>query len=86
MGLIKPELSPPYTRLSEDEIKPSTKLFGDDLSKHLKEMAEAKKAGRQMQKTAETRTASQGSFKAGRQKFRRQNFETYDRKPSQKTY
>ena len=28
----------------------STKLFGDDLSKHLKDMCEAKKAGQQMQK------------------------------------
>ena len=28
----------------------STKLFGDDLSKHLKDMSEAKKAGQQMQK------------------------------------
>ena len=74
--LIKPELNPPYTiaRLCKDEIKPSTKLFGDDLSKHLKEMTEAKKAGRQMQKTFETRTASQGSYKAGRQKFLRPNF------------
>ena len=52
--LIKPELNPPYTRLCKDEIKPSTKLFGDDLSKHLKDMDEAKKVGRQMQKTSET--------------------------------
>ena len=83
--LIKPELNPPYTRLCKDEIKPSTKLFGDDLSKHLKDMAEAKKVGRQMQKTSETRTASQGYFKAGRQKFRRPNFKPYDRPSSQKT-
>ena len=46
--LIKPELNPPCTRLCEDEIKPSTNLFGDDLRKHLKDMAGAKKAGRQM--------------------------------------
>ena len=32
--LIKPELNPPFTRLCKEEIKPSTKLFGDDLSKH----------------------------------------------------
>lgn len=83
--LIKPELNPPYTRLCKDEIKPSTKLFGDDLSKHLEDMAEAKKVGRQMQKTSETRTASQGYFKAGRQKFRRPNFKPYDRPSSQKT-
>ena len=77
--LIKPDLNPPYTRLCKDEIKPSTKLFGDDLSKHLKEMAEAKKAGRQMQKTSDTRTSSYGFTKAGRQKFRRSNFKPYDR-------
>ena len=83
--LIKPELNPPYTRLCKDEIKPSTKLFGDDLSKHLKDMAEAKKVGRQMQKTSETQTSSQGYFKAGLQKFRRPNFKPYDRPSSQKT-
>ena len=45
--LIKPDLNPPYTRLCKEDIKPSTKLFGDELSKHLKDMTEAKKAGRQ---------------------------------------
>ena len=83
--LIKPELNPLYTRLCKVEIKSSTQLFGDDLSKHLKEMAEAKKAGRKMQKTSETRTASQGSFKAGRQKFLRPTFKPYDRTSSLKT-
>lgn len=48
--LIKPDLNPPYTRLCKEEIKPSTKLFGDDLSKHLKEMSDVKRAGQQMQK------------------------------------
>ena len=48
--LIKPDLSPPYTRLCKENIKPSTKLFGDDLSKHVREMADARKAGQQMQK------------------------------------
>jgi hypothetical protein len=44
-------LNPPYTRLCKEDIKPTTKLFGDDLSKHFKEMSEAKRAGQQMQKT-----------------------------------
>ena len=48
--LIKPDLNPPYTRLCKEDIKPSTKLFSDDLSKHLKEMSEVKRAGQQMQK------------------------------------
>ena len=48
--LIKPDLSLPYTPLCKENIKPSTKLFGDDLSKHVKEMADARKAGQQMQK------------------------------------
>ena len=38
--LTKPDVNPPYTRLCQEEIKPSTKLFGDDLSKHLKEMSD----------------------------------------------
>ena len=42
--------STPYTRLCKEDIAVSTKLFGDDLSKHLKDMSEAKKAGQQMQK------------------------------------
>ena len=50
--IIKPDLNPPYTRLCKEEIKRTTKLFGDDLSKHLKEMSEVKRAGQQMQKVA----------------------------------
>ena len=50
--IIKPDLNPPYTRLCKKEIKPTTKLSGDDLSKHLKEMSEVKRAGQQMQKVA----------------------------------
>ena len=77
--LIKPDLSPPYTRLCKEDIKPSTKLFGDELSKHLKDMTEAKKVGRQMQRNSDTRTSSHNYLKAGRQKFRRSNFKPYDR-------
>ena len=51
--IIKPDLNPPYTRLCKKEIKLTmTKLSGDDLSKHLKEMSEVKRAGQQMQKVA----------------------------------
>ena len=50
--IIKPDLNSPYTRLCKEEIKPTTKLFGDDLSKHLKEMSAVKQAGQQMQKVA----------------------------------
>ena len=50
--IIKTDLNPHYTRLCKEEIKPTTKLFGDDLSKHLKEMSEVKRAGQQMQKVA----------------------------------
>ena len=69
--LIKPDLNPPFTRLCKNDIKPSTKLFGDELSKHLKDMAEAKKAGQQMQRNSDTRTSSHNYLKARRQKFRR---------------
>jgi len=65
--LIKPDLNPPYTRLCKEDIKPSTKLFGDDLSKHLKDMAEAK-------------NQSSYNYKAPfRHKFGRQNLKPYDR-------
>ena len=77
--LIKPDLNPPFTRLCKEDIKPSTKLFGDELSKHLKDMAEAKKAGRQTQRNSDTRTSSHNYLKAERQKFRRSNFKPYDR-------
>ena len=68
--LIKPDLNPPYTRLCKEEIKPSTKLSGDDLTKHLKEMSEVKRAGQQMQKATNgsTYVAKTSSFKAHRSK------------------
>lgn len=50
--LIKPELSPSYTKLCKKDIKPSIKFFGDDPSKHLKDMADVKMAFIQMQKSA----------------------------------
>ena len=68
--LVKPDLNPPYTRLCKEDIKPTTKLFRDDLSKHLKDMAEAKKAGLQMQKSSDTRVSNHGYMKAGRHNFR----------------
>ena len=48
--ISKPDLNPPYTRLCKEEIKPTTKLFGDDLSKHLKEMSEVKRASKRCKK------------------------------------
>ena len=68
--LIKPDLNPPYTRLCKEEIKASTKLFGDDLTKHLKEMSEVKRAGQQMQKATNGSiyVAKTLSFKAHRSK------------------
>lgn len=48
--LIKPDINPPFTRLCREEIKPTLKLFGDDLPKHMKDMSEATKVGKQMQK------------------------------------
>ena len=71
--LIKPELNPPNTRLCKEEIKTTSKLFGDDLSKHLKDMAGLKKAEIQMQKTSSTSTSSQ-EYKSPKQRFNRSNF------------
>ena len=56
--IIKPDLNPPYTRLCKEEIKATTKLFGDDLSKHFKEMSEVKRAGKEMQKMANNKASS----------------------------
>ena len=74
--LIKPDLNSPYTRLCKEDIKPSTKLFGDDLSKHLKDMSEAKKAGQQMQK-APSHAPNRGPAHSQRRRFAR--FKPYDR-------
>ena len=87
--IIKPDLSPPYTRLCKEKIKPTTKLFGDDLSKHLKEVSEVKRAGQQMQKltngSAHTYTAKASSLKNQRSKpyDRPQNnrFDAFKRRP-----
>ena len=82
--IIKPDLNPPYTRLCKEEIKPTTKLFGDDLSKHLKEMSEVKRAGQQMQKVANV-SAKASSLKNQRSKpyDRPQNnrFNAFKRRP-----
>jgi len=75
--LIKPDFNSLNTRLCKEDIKPSTKLFGDDLSKHLKDMSEAKKAGQQMQK-ALSHAHNWGSAHSQRRRFAR--FKPYDRK------
>ena len=49
--LLKPDLNPPIHGCARKST-PSTKLFRDDLSKHLKDMSEAKKAGQQMHKAS----------------------------------
>ena len=48
--LIKPDLNPPFTRLCKPEIAPTTKLFEDNLQKHLKEMTDVSRVGKQLQK------------------------------------
>ena len=50
--LIKPDLESPFTRLCKPEIAPTSKLFGDDLSKQLKELTEVSRVGKQLQKKA----------------------------------
>ena len=78
--LIKPDLNPPYTRLCKEDIKPSAKLFGEDLPKHLKDMSEAKKAGQQMQKASSSHNLNRGSGQFHRRRFAR--FKPYDRERS----
>ena len=83
--VIKYDLNPPYTRLCNEEIKPTTKLFGDDLSKHLKEMSEVKRAGQQMQNVANgsVHTSKSSSLKNQQSKpyHRPQNNRFNDFKP-----
>ena len=50
--LIKPDLESPFKKLCKPEIAPTTKLFGDDLSKQLKELTEVSRVGKQLQKKA----------------------------------
>ena len=56
--LIKPDLESPFTKLCKPEIAPTTKLFGDDLSKQLKELTEVSRVGKQLQKKAQNRNVS----------------------------
>ena len=77
--LIKPDLNPPYTRLRKEDIKPSAKLFGDDLPKHLKDMAEAKKVGQQMQKPATLRPLTQNHYSTKSYKQKVVRSKPYDR-------
>ena len=76
--LIKPELNPPYTRLCKEDIAVSTKLFGDDLPKHLKDMSEAKKAGQQMQKPY-SNSSNRGAVHSQKRNFSRFKPYHYDR-------
>ncbi|CAB4019063.1 Gag-Pro-Pol poly [Paramuricea clavata] len=50
--LIKPTIEAPFTRVCEPDIATTTKLFGDDLPKQLKDMTEVNRAGKQLQKKA----------------------------------
>ena len=76
--LMKPELNPPYTRLCKEDIAVSTKLFGDDLPKHLKDMSEAKKAGQQMQKPY-SNSSNRGAVHSQKRNFSRFKPYHYDR-------
>ena len=48
--LIKPDVNPPFTRLCKPKIAPTTKFLGDDLQKHLKEMTDVSRMGKQLRK------------------------------------
>ena len=76
--LIKSELNPSYTHLCKEDIAVSTKLFGDDLAKHLKDMSEAKKAGQQMQKPY-SNSSHRGAVHSQKRNFSRFKPYHYDR-------
>ena len=67
--LIKPELNPPYTRLCKEDITLSTKLFGDDLAKHLKDMSEAKKKSREADAKALSQQLQPGCSALSKKEF-----------------
>ena len=50
--LSKLDLESPFTKLCKPEIAPTTKLFGDELSKQLKELTDVSRVGKRLQKKA----------------------------------
>ena len=75
--LVKPDLNSPFTRLCREEIKPTLKLFGDDLPKHIKDMSEATKVGKEMQKHSQDNRGSAQSLRGRYGRYR-----PYDRERS----
>ena len=77
--LIKPDLNLPFTRLCKPDITPTTKLFGDDLQKHLKEMTDVSRVGKQLQKKPfQQRPHSQKPYERPRQNY---NYKNQSKKP-----
>ena len=50
--LSKLDLESPFTKLFKPEIASTIKLFGDGLSKQLKELTKVSRVGKQLQKKA----------------------------------
>ena len=46
---IKPDIASPYSRLCKPDHAPTTKLFGNDLLKQLKDMTDVTRVGKQLQ-------------------------------------
>ena len=74
--IIKRDLNFSYTRLCKEEIKSSTKLFGDDLPKNLKEMSDVSKTSR----TTNAESYTHGTvYSSKASNFRSQRSKPYDR-------
>ncbi len=71
---IKPDIASPYSRLCKPDIAPTTKLFGDDLPKQLKEMTDVTRVGRQLQKkTADQKPNYQKPYDRSRPSFNKKH-------------
>ena len=71
---IKPDIASPYSRLCKPELAPTTKLFGDDLSKQLKDMTDVTRVGKQLQKkTADQRPHYQKPYDRSRLNFNKKH-------------
>ena len=75
--LIKRDLNPPFTRLCKPEITPTTKLFKNDLQRHLKEMTDVSRVGKQQ--LAEWVSSCQAFFCKKASQMRTHPLKPYDR-------
>ena len=71
---IKPGIASPYSRLCKPDLALTTKLFGDDLPKQLKDMTDVTRVGKQLQKkTADQKPHYQKPYDRSRPNFNKKH-------------